>query len=105
MALDLATIEGAKALGLDGKTGRIEIGKAADLILVDTRSPNLTPIHGRDTVISDLVYSASPGNVDTTVVNGRVLMEKRHFTTLDQEAVTENANRLTQDLLERSTRS
>jgi 5-methylthioadenosine/S-adenosylhomocysteine deaminase len=105
VALDLATIEGAKALGLDGKTGRIEIGKAADLILVNTCSPNLTPIHGRDTVISDLVYSASPGNVDSTVVNGRVLMEKRHFTTLDQEAVTENANRLTQDLLERSTRS
>jgi 5-methylthioadenosine/S-adenosylhomocysteine deaminase len=105
LVLDLATIEGARALGLDDKIGSIEVGKNADLILVDTRSPSLMPIHGRDTVISDLVYSASAARVDSTVVNGRVLMEKGRYITLDQEEIAENVNRVTEDLLERSTRS
>jgi len=105
LTLDLATIEGAKALGLDDKIGSVEVGKNADLILVDARSANLTPIHGKDTVVSDLVYSASVANVDSTVVNGRVLMERRKFMTLNQEEITENADSVTADLLERSMRS
>jgi len=105
MTLDLATIEGARVLGMEKEIGSVEIGKAADLILVNTRSPNLTPIHGRDTVISDLVYSASAADVDTTIVNGHVLMEKRRFVTLDPNDVTDNVRRVTEDLLTRSTGS
>ena len=98
-ALDLATIEGARVLGMEKHIGSIEVGKAADLILVDTRCPNLMPIHGKDTVISDLVYSASGANVSTTIVNGRILMEDRQFKTLELDDVAENVNRVTRDLL------
>ena len=100
--LDLATREGARALGLERAIGSIEVGKLADMILVDTRSPNLMPIHGEETVISDLVYSANRANVDSTIVNGRVLMEKRRFTTLDATRIMDNVVRVTQDLLARS---
>ena len=105
MALDLATREGARALGIEKDVGSIEVRKCADMILVDTRAPNLMPIHGRDTVISDLVYSASRANVDSTIVNGRVLMEKRLSKTLDVKMISENVGRVTHDLLARSIRN
>jgi 5-methylthioadenosine/S-adenosylhomocysteine deaminase len=105
MVLDLATIEGARVLGMERMIGSIEVGKLADMILVDTRGPNMMPIHGKDTVISDLVYSASRANVDSTIVNGRVLMEKRQFATLDQKVIADNVDRVTQDLLARSMRA
>jgi 5-methylthioadenosine/S-adenosylhomocysteine deaminase len=103
--LDLATIDGAKVLGLDGQIGSVEVGKSADLILVDTRSPNLMPIHGKETIISDLVYSASGADVDTTIVNGRVLMEGRQFATISSTAIFDNVKRVTKDLLTRAATS
>jgi 5-methylthioadenosine/S-adenosylhomocysteine deaminase len=102
MTLDLATREGARALGMEGTIGSIEVGKSADMILVDTRAPNMMPIHGKETIISDLVYSANGANVDATIVNGQVLMEKRRFTTLDPRMIADNVERVTQDLLARS---
>jgi 5-methylthioadenosine/S-adenosylhomocysteine deaminase len=105
MTLDLATREGARVLGMEGTIGTIEIGKSADMILLDTRAPNMMPIHGKDTVISDLVYSANGANVDTTIVNGKVLMEKRKFTIFDPKTIAENVDRVTQDLLVRSQRT
>jgi 5-methylthioadenosine/S-adenosylhomocysteine deaminase len=105
MTLDLATREGARVLGKEGTIGSIEVGKSADMILVDTRAPNMMPIHGKDTVISDLVYSANGANVDTTIVNGKVLMEKRKFTIFDPKTISENVDRVTQDLLARSQQS
>jgi len=103
--LDLATIDGARVLGMDGQIGSVEVGKSADLILVDTRSPNLMPIHGRETVVSDLVYSASGADVDTTIVNGCVLMEGRQFATLSSTAISGNIKRVTKDLLNRAATS
>jgi len=103
--IDLATREGARALGMEGTIGSIEVGKLADMILVDARVPNMMPIHGKDTVISDLVYSANGANVDTTIVHGQVLMEKRRFTRLDVRAIADNVERVTQDLLVRSKQS
>jgi len=85
--LDLATIEASRALGVDRQIGSIESGKRADIILLDANAPNLRPFHGVETVVSDLVYSASSGNVDTTIVDGRVLMENRNVTSLDLAAV------------------
>jgi 5-methylthioadenosine/S-adenosylhomocysteine deaminase len=81
--LDLATIEGARALGMEREIGSIEAGKKADIILLDANQPNLNPIYGPETVVSDLVYSASSGNVDTTIVDGKVLMENRQLKSLD----------------------
>ncbi len=85
--LDLATIDGARALGVGREIGSIEVGKRADIILVNARAPNMAPIHGKDTVVSDLVYSASPANVDTTIVDGRVLMQNREIKSLNVDRI------------------
>ncbi len=98
--LDLATIEGARALGLQNETGSIEVGKKADLIMLDMRSPNLNPIHGKDTVVSDLVYSASAANVDTTIVDGQVLMTKRQLRTINIEQTIQKVSRIAQGLVQ-----
>jgi 5-methylthioadenosine/S-adenosylhomocysteine deaminase len=81
--LDLATIQGAKALGVEREIGSLETGKRADIILVDAKAPNMNPIYGQETVVSDLVYSASAANVHTTIVDGRVLMENRQIKSVD----------------------
>lgn len=99
--LDFATIGGAMALRKGREMGSVEVGKRADLILLDLRAPNLRPIHGRDTVVSDVVYSASGFNVDTTIVDGRPLMLNRELLTLDREEVLEAAEEAALRLMER----
>ena len=85
--LDMATIDGARCIGRERDLGSIEVGKQADLVLLDLRDPNLIPIHRSDTVISDLVYSANGQNVDTTIVDGKPLMVNRKFRKLDPEKI------------------
>lgn len=85
--LDLATIDGARALGVEDEIGSIEIGKRGDIILLNSMAPNLTPLHGKGTVVSNLVYSASPANVDTTIVDGHVLMQNREIKTINLQEV------------------
>lgn len=89
--LDLATINGAKALAIGAETGSIEVGKDADLVLINFKAPNLMPIHGKETVVSNLVYAAKGSNVDTTIVGGQVLMAGRKVETLDEAAVYKGA--------------
>ena len=81
-ALELATVNGAKALGRN--TGVIAPGKAADLILVDFSAPNLTPCHD---VEENLVYSASGSNVCMNMARGKVIYENGTFHTLDLEQI------------------
>jgi len=85
--VNMATLNGAKALGIDA--GSIEVGKKADLILIDTKSPNMTP--QSDLLSSNVVYSANGSNVDTTICNGKILMENRKLLTLDEEAILNQA--------------
>ena len=89
--LEMATIGGARALGLDAKIGSIEAGKRADLILVSMRGARQTPMYNP---VSHLVYVARGGDVRTTIVNGRVLMRDRRVLTLDEPAVLAEARRL-----------
>jgi len=96
--LDLATIEGAKALGIENRVGSIEVGKEADLILLDLRDPNLVPIHGENTVISDMVYAARGMNVDSTIVQGKPLMVNRRLLTLDEGKIVKEAAEAALDL-------
>jgi len=98
--LDLATIEGARALGLQREIGSIEVGKKADIVMLDMHSPNLTPIHGKETVVSDLVYSASPANVDTVIVDGQLLMAKRELKTINLEETIQNTSKLANALVQ-----
>lgn len=68
--LDMATLNGAKALKIDGQTGSIDIGKQADIVIVNFNRPHLQPCHS---VISNLVYSAQGGDVAKVIIGGQVL--------------------------------
>ncbi|MEM0096576.1 MAG: amidohydrolase [Candidatus Bathyarchaeia archaeon] len=96
--LRMATLGGAKALGLDGIIGSLEVGKKADIVLVDLSKPHLKPLHD---IYAALVYSTRGSDVDTVIVDGRVLMENRKVQTLDEESVMEKAERHAADLLAR----
>ena len=89
--LRMATIDGARALGLDRLTGSLEVGKKADIIVIDTRKPHLTPMYHP---ASHLVYAVGAGDVSATVVNGRVLMQDRRLLHLDGERVMADARRI-----------
>lgn len=78
--LKLATMGGAKALGMENSIGSLEAGKKADLIIFETDSVNMQPIYDYYSVI---VYSANPSNVETTMVNGQIVMDKRQLKTMD----------------------
>jgi len=82
--LRMATIEAARALGLENITGSIEVGKAADIIIIDTRKPHLTPMYN---IYSHLVYSASGHDVDTVLIHGRPVAEHRKLLTMDIDEV------------------
>lgn len=88
-ALRMATRESAKLLNIDREVGTLEVGKRADLILVDMNQPHLQPIHN---VESLLAYSANGSDVDTTIVNGKVLMRHRQLLTVDEEEVLREAS-------------
>lgn len=79
--LEMATINGAKALGLEDLIGTLEVGKEADIILIDFNKPHLKP---KNNVISSLVYSAFGSDVDTVIVKGNVLMENRKIKVFDE---------------------
>lgn len=87
-ALVAATIGGAKGLGLEAEVGSIEVGKRADLQLVDLQHPHMQPIND---IPSHLVYSATGMEVAYTVVEGKVLFANGKFTTLDFKEVTKKA--------------
>ncbi|MBB6675472.1 amidohydrolase [Cohnella nanjingensis] len=92
-ALRMATIDGAKALGLDREIGSLEIGKKADLIAVDFRKHHLTPVIGGryHNVVSNLVYSASGADVNHVVIDGRVVMRDRRLLSADAEEIRQSA--------------
>jgi 5-methylthioadenosine/S-adenosylhomocysteine deaminase len=82
--LRMATIEGARALGLQDITGSLEIGKKADVIVIDTHKPHLTPMYN---ATSHLVYAASGNDVTHSVINGKLVMEDRKLLTLNLDEV------------------
>ena len=87
-ALDMATMGGARALGLAGQIGSIEPKKRADLIVVSMRSARQTPLYDP---ISHLVYTTHGDDVRDTIVNGKIVMRDRKVLTLDAEAVLRDA--------------
>ena len=82
--LRMATIEGARALGIQDITGSLEIGKKADVIVIDTHKPHLTPMYN---ATSHLVYAASGNDVTHSVINGKLVMEDRKLLTLNLDEV------------------
>jgi 5-methylthioadenosine/S-adenosylhomocysteine deaminase len=87
-AVDLATIGGARAMGMDKQIGSIEPGKRADVIMVSMSAARQTPMFEP---ISHLVYTTRGDDVQTTIVNGKVLMRSRKMVTLDEPAILNEA--------------
>lgn len=86
--LRMATIDGARALGLDKEIGSIEVGKRADLTLLNLEALHTTP---HPDSVSTIVYAAEASDVETVIIDGKVVMREGELTTLDQQAVTEAA--------------
>jgi len=96
--LGMATINGAIALGLQDEIGSLEVGKKADIVLVDMKKPHLAPLHN---IVSHLVYSAVGSDVDTVMVDGEVLMQGRKVLMLDEDKVLEGVQKASDGLLAR----
>jgi 5-methylthioadenosine/S-adenosylhomocysteine deaminase len=90
VALEMATMGGARVLGLERAIGSLESGKRADLIVVGVNRARQTPLYDP---ISHLVYTTRGDDVETTIVNGRILMQDRRVETLNEASVLEEANR------------
>ena len=89
--LRMATIQGARALGLQDITGSLEVGKKADVIVIDTHKPHLTPMYNP---ISHLVYAARGNDVRHSVINGQPVMEDRKLLTLDLAEIITRAREM-----------
>ncbi|RLG73203.1 MAG: hypothetical protein DRO23_09385 [Thermoprotei archaeon] len=100
--LEMATINGAKALMWDREIGSIEPGKKADIIVIDLSKPHTTPVNNPATT---LIYCANAGDVVTTIVDGKILMENKKHTYRNVYEVVEKALERTEELMEEIRRS
>jgi 5-methylthioadenosine/S-adenosylhomocysteine deaminase len=89
--LRMATIDGARALGLEARIGSLETGKQADLIIIDTRQPHLTPLYNP---VSHLVYAVRGGDVRTVIVDGKIKVAEGRLTEIDLDDLLKRVNRL-----------
>ena len=94
--LKMATIDGAKLLGLDKLTGSIEAGKQADIILVDMNQPHLTPLYN---YYSQLVYAARGADVKTSIIGGKIVMKDRQLRTIDLDKAMESVCNIATDII------
>ena len=97
----MATIDGAKALHLQDEVGSIEVGKKADLVLIDLDSYSNTYSDSDETIYSDIVFSSTPENVRSVMVDGRWLVKERQSTVYDQEKIVSKGKEELNELLQR----
>jgi len=92
-ALRLATVEGAKAVGLGDQLGSLDPGKLADVIIVDLAQPGLSPHleYPVRNVVPNLVYAARGHEVETVIIDGRIIIENRRLLTMDEAAIVSQA--------------
>jgi 5-methylthioadenosine/S-adenosylhomocysteine deaminase len=93
--LEMATIGGARSLYMEDKIGSIETGKLADIIIIETQSPNMVPLYDP---FAAVVFQAEPYNVSITIINGEIIMEDREMKTVDIEEDRETMNRMRHDI-------
>lgn len=94
--LKMATIEGAKVLGLDDEIGTIEVGKKADMIFIKTDKLHLCP---ENDLCANLVYSANGADVDTVIIDGKIVMQNRKMKYTDEKEIMRNIKRIAKRLL------
>lgn len=93
--LEMATINGAKTLGLENEIGSLEVGKKADIIIIDLNKSHLCPVHD---IYSTLVYSANGNDVETVIVDGNIIMENRKILGIEEEEIISKCNDIVQRL-------
>jgi 5-methylthioadenosine/S-adenosylhomocysteine deaminase len=96
--LEMATIEGAKTLLWENEIGSIEVGKKADLCIINFETPHLCPLYNET---SHLVYAAKASDVETVIINGRLVMENRRLTTLNVKRVMDIVEKVKNTLLDK----
>ncbi len=99
--LRMATIEGAKALLWDRQIGSIEPGKKADLAIINLKKPHLCPLYNE---VSHLVYAAKAADVETVLINGKIVMENREVKTVNVPKLLDMAEKTKENLLNRLSR-
>ncbi|GAB6058312.1 amidohydrolase [Desulfonatronum parangueonense] len=87
----MATCDGAKVLGLDRQVGMLKAGMKADVCIIDMNKPHLTPMYDE---YSHLAYAVSGSDVDTVLINGKIVMHNRRLTTLDEEAIMSRVRKI-----------
>jgi 5-methylthioadenosine/S-adenosylhomocysteine deaminase len=97
--IEMATLDGYRAIGWDKDLGSIEPGKKADLILLDIDRPEFVPTYN---YVYSIVYAANGDCVDTAIVDGRILMENRELKTIDLDEVRAHCRELAPKLVERA---
>jgi 5-methylthioadenosine/S-adenosylhomocysteine deaminase len=96
--LEMATIDGAKALCLENEVGSIEVGKRADIAIINLKKPHLCPLYNE---ASHLVYAVKASDVETVLINGKLVKENGKITTLDIDKVVEMAEKTKNNLLDK----
>ena len=96
--LDMATINGAKALGLENEIGSLSEGKKADIAILDLNNSTLQP---ENNLISALAYSANGSEVDTVIIDGNIVMENRKLLTINEKEVYEHVNAMLPQIVKR----
>lgn len=94
--LKMATIEGARVLNLDNEIGTVEVGKKADLIFINTNKTHLYP---ENDLCTNLVYSANGSDVDTVMIDGKLIMQNRKLLTINEKHVKKNIAKVVKRLL------
>ena len=97
--LEMATIKGAEAVGMSETMGSLEVGKKANIIVINQNKINLTP---KLRPVTNLVYGATAENVETTIIDGNVVMENRYLHGIDESKVMEDAEKEAWKLVEKS---
>ena len=95
-ALEMATTNGAKVLGISDQVGKIAPGMKADFILVSLDEPHMIP---RFDIIANLVYSAQAADVQTVVIDGKIIMENRQIKAFDEKTVLQQAKEAARRLI------
>ena len=97
--MELATINGAKALGLSEDIGSLEVGKKADFAVIDFRAVHLQPFHNP---VSAVVYSATGRDVEMVVVDGKTVVKDGKLLTMHEEAIWREAERRSKEIVDRA---
>ncbi len=98
-ALEIATIDGAKAIGKENEIGSLEVGKKADIISVALKTPNMVAINR---IPSQIVYCGKSNDLVTVIVDGKILLHEKQFVELDEPAILDKTQQIADELIDRA---